>query len=276
MLVKTVDSINAPTAAQLDLAYADGVRAWNGYLYWPKNWGKANFDLIKAHGMRCLAYATGWGDPAAARTLAASWEVKGCLDIENGTRPNGSWVAPWLATSGFGYYASESGYPIDPAPFHVVAAYINNDPGSSWPSGLAVPGNTPHGWQWHGSIAKYGTDVDLCWFDDAIFGIGTMDDMSAQAEQQIADLWAAMFELYGAVPGSPKWNNLESVRRGVANLGSAYSQSAEYPFVPTPVVAGTGLTAVQAAAVAQIPAIASAIAAGAVTQAHIEAALRGA
>lgn len=170
MIVKTLDSIQAPTAAQLDAAYADGVRAWNGYLYWPKNWSKASFDLIKAHGMKCIAYQTGWGDPVASKALAASWGVAGCLDIENGTRPNGSWVAPWLAASGFGYYASRSGYPIAPAPFHIVAEYITNDPGTSWPAGFAVPGSTPHGWQWHGSIGKYGANVDLNWFDSTVWG----------------------------------------------------------------------------------------------------------
>jgi hypothetical protein len=169
-LIKTLDSINSPTAAQLDAAYADGVRAWNGYLYWPKNWQKANFDLIRAHGMQCIAYATGWDDAATCKALATLWGVKGCLDIESGTRPNGPWVAQWLATSGFGYYASRSGYPVDAAPFHIMAEYVANDPGLSWPPGVAVPGGTPHGWQWHGSIGKYGANVDLCWFDAEVFG----------------------------------------------------------------------------------------------------------
>jgi hypothetical protein len=79
--------------------------------------------------------------------------------------------------------------------------------------------------------------------------------MSAASEAQIADIWTALFELFGQ-PGT-KWNNLESMRRGIANgTGSAYSQNSAVPFVSTyepPAAGGTGLTATQAAAIAQIP-----------------------
>lgn len=171
-LVKTLDSYTAPTDAQIALAKADGVGAWNGYLPGANidsTWTSVDFARIKAAGLYTLAYASGASDSEAMKTLSMQWGVKGCLDVERSIRPNGSWVEPWLATSGFGFYASQSGYPQEAAAFHVVAAYVIDDPLVSWPAGMPLPGNTPHGWQWCANETAYTTDIDRSWFDESVY-----------------------------------------------------------------------------------------------------------
>ena len=84
----------------------------------------------------------------------------------------------------------------------------------------------------------------------------TVSDMSAQAEAQIAEIWTALFVLFGQ--SGTRWNNLESMRRALTNgTGAAYTQGSEVPFVPHPVAPPTAvaLTAVEAAQLAQVPAI---------------------
>lgn len=166
-LVKTLDSYDSPTPDQLNKAWKDGVRAWNGYLY-VKGWSKASFDAIRARGMQGIAYANGNDDPVKMKALAASWGVRGCLDVERGTRANGTWVEAWLEASGFGLYASQSGYPHNSALFHVIAAYQSTDPKASWPSGPPKP-PTPLGWQWAGNLTVYDAHVDRSWFDSDVF-----------------------------------------------------------------------------------------------------------
>jgi hypothetical protein len=171
-LFKTLDSYSAPSDAQIALAKADGVKAWNGYLpgaHIDSTWKSTDFARIKDAGLYTLAYASGAADPLAMKTLALQWGVKGCLDVERSIRPNGTWVQPWLTDSGFGFYASQSGYPQDAAAFHVVAVYVVDDPHVSWPAGMPLPGNTPHGWQWCENEAAYGTDVDRSWFDSTVY-----------------------------------------------------------------------------------------------------------
>lgn len=104
---------------------------------------------------------------------------------------------------------------------------------------------------------------------------------AAQVAQLMTQVEAIFQSLYGPFENSPTigvpWNNVEILRRMLADLGAPYSPSSAVPFVPSLVpIGGTGLTLTQAQAVAEIPAIAGAIASGDLTLAHIEAALKGA
>ena len=79
--------------------------------------------------------------------------------------------------------------------------------------------------------------------------------------------------LFGPYENSPTvgapWNNVEILRRMLADLGAPFNPSQAVPFVATPVAPGSGLTADQAAALAAIPGLVAAVA-------RIETALKGA
>ena len=168
-IVKTVDSEFPPSTATLVAAKADGVIGWNGYLPGQNiahGWSAADFAAVRAVGLYSIAYASGWSDPATAKAQAALYGVRGCLDVEGGIRGDGPWVQGWLDVSGFGLYGNAPVHQGRTAAFHVLAAYPGHDPGASWPKPRPL---VPAGWQWAGSVTKYGTSVDLCWFDQAIY-----------------------------------------------------------------------------------------------------------
>jgi hypothetical protein len=108
-----------------------------------------------------------------------------------------------------------------------------------------------------------------------VIDLSEVDTMSAAAEQQIADLHAAVFQPVAINGGTSLEttppNNIDIIRRAVSPYNAGYP-----PANGIPAVAGTGLSAAQSAALAQIPAIAAALASGDLTLAHIEAALKGA
>jgi hypothetical protein len=168
-IIATVDSIYAPTDTQIAAAKEQRVGAWNGYLYFPKTWDASDVARIKAAGLQVICYANGNDDPAECKAMALAWGVRGCLDVERATRPFGDWTQAWLDASGFGIYASESGYPDVTAAFHIVALYPGHDPLASWPEGMSHP-DTPLGWQWAGNVSNFGLNTDLSWFDSAVFG----------------------------------------------------------------------------------------------------------
>lgn len=169
-IIKAVDSEFAPSNASLSLAKADSVAGWNGYLPGLRiahGWTQAEFAAVKGAGLSSLAYASGWEDAATMKALAASWGIRGCLDVESGIRGDGAWVQPWLVASGFGLYGNAPVHTGRTAAFHILAAYPGHDPAVSWPG---VRPAAPCGWQWAGSTTKYAANVDLCWFDAGIYG----------------------------------------------------------------------------------------------------------
>ncbi len=170
-IVKTVDSEFPPSAASLALAKADGCVGWNGYLPGAgiaHGWTQNDFEAIRLSGLHTLAYASGRADPVAMKLNAAAWGIRGCLDVESSIRADGTWVQAWLDASGFGLYGNSPVHVNRTAAFHILAAYPGHDPGTNWPASPAPA----HGWQWAGSVTLYGANVDRCWFDETIYGIG--------------------------------------------------------------------------------------------------------
>lgn len=166
------DSSSAPSDAQLDAFYAQGVRVFGGYIKLGNDglyngWSQADFARVKAHGFIPVAYMSGWDDPAQARAVATSWGVGIVLvDIESGIRPDGSWAQGWLNTAQAGEYGN---LPVQyhTAAIHEDAGYFGYDPGATWPAGVARPAGIC-GWQWRGSHLENGLTVDSAWWDDGI------------------------------------------------------------------------------------------------------------
>lgn len=172
------DSAFPPNDAQLAAFYAQGIRVYGGYIKIGNDgiyngWSKADFDRVKAHGMRAIAYMSGWVDPAQARAFAAAWGVLGCLDDEGGIRPDGSWVPNWLNVSGFGLYGNGWVHNGRIAAFHVEAGYptSGNPYDASWNTAYAPRPAGPCGWQWAGSHNENGITVDSSYFDDSFAGL---------------------------------------------------------------------------------------------------------
>ena len=203
-MIEWLDSAYPPNAAQIAAAKAAGYGGWAGYFWGPNilnGWSKADFDRVKAGGLRTLAYCSGYADPAAMRAQSDSWAVPIALDDEPAIRAHGLWTQPWLDTADrsrtgqYGNYWYHNGIA---AAFHVLAAY----PTSGDPAGVDWWGQTPRlagvtGWQFAGSHPFAGITVDASWFDDAIGGqtfgaFGgdmTNDDLVAVHDTIQDDLW---------------------------------------------------------------------------------------
>lgn len=168
-------SASKPTVAQLQQAYAAGVRCWAMYmatkpaadvnLYSVAT--KADFDRVKAAGMGTFAFVSGWDDPVALKAQAANWGVATCLDDEGGIRASGSWVQPFLDALGGGHYGSIANTTVETsrAAFKIAAEYPGgNPPQQSWPPGYTPPG-VPHGWQCLPTHQEFGCTVDRGYYD---------------------------------------------------------------------------------------------------------------
>jgi hypothetical protein len=187
-MIAGLDSSTQPTAAQAQAAKASGVRLWSGYLQTQPNvglyapWSQQGFENARLCGSIPIAFCSGWDNPAALKGLAASWNVRLCLDVEGGIRGNGPWVQAFLDASGAGLYANPP-YHGWTAPFHILAAYPRSgDPQGTW--NATGPPAGPHGWQWAGSHSEFGVTVDRGDYDDwfgGLFGPGSQslgeDDM---------------------------------------------------------------------------------------------------
>lgn len=196
-----LDSAYAPPAGVIAQEYALGRRVWAGYFAGPNilhGWSQADFAAIKAGGMSTFAYCSGWADPAAMRAQSDAWQVPICLDVEGLIRSDGNWVQGWLDAASSGLYGNAGVFRNRSAAFYVIAAYPGVDPGATWPSYMTRPTDGPCGWQWNGSHAEFGFNVDSSWLDDAFLqvfgpGGGTIPGMAGvdpvRLQQLLADLY---------------------------------------------------------------------------------------
>jgi hypothetical protein len=166
-----------PTPASARAARDAGVRLWSGYLATKPSrevgltgWDRPPFEAARLCGGTPLAYCSGWDDPVACKELAAAWNVRLCLDVEDGIRGNGDWVQGWLDASGAGLYGNRGVHAGRRAPFHVVAGYPGGDPRTVWPNDTERP-DEPVGWQWQGTHGEFGGDVDRGWFESWFLGV---------------------------------------------------------------------------------------------------------
>ncbi len=182
-MIAGLDSAQPPTVAQVDLARANGVHMWSGYIATVPNvglervWTLAEFDVVRRLDGRPLAYCSGWDSPIALRQLADEWDVLLTLDLEDGIRSDGGWVPAFLTVSGAGLYGTRAIHRYA-APFHILAGYPGHDPNATWPNDLTRP-DAPCGWQWEGTHTESGASVDRGWFDDWFLG----DDMFNQTDR---------------------------------------------------------------------------------------------
>jgi hypothetical protein len=193
MSFDALDSAQPPTDAQVQQARAAGYGGWWGYIATRGQggsalgllhvWTLADFERVRSINPRPVAFCSGWDDPAALRSLAAQWNVRLCLDVEDGIRGNGPWVDGFLAASGAGLYGT---LPVmsHAAPFHIAALYpAAGCSGSTWPSPFPPAG--PVGWQCQGTHDEFGAQVDRGVYDDWFGGLA-MDE--ATFKQWVRDV----------------------------------------------------------------------------------------
>ncbi len=166
-IIVAIDSAVPPSAASIIAAKNAGVKLWAGYFAGTdilRGWSQNDFTRIKESGLATMAYCSGWANPATMKAQAASWGVPICLDVEGGIRGDGPWVQGWL---------DRSRTPPDP---HAV-----------WPSWRARPSG-PCGWQWYGSHANFGAEIDTCWFDDFFMSLRfTFGSGSLGGDKEVLD-----------------------------------------------------------------------------------------
>ena len=143
------------------------------------------------------------------------WNVRLCLDVEGGIRPDGPWVQPWLSASGAGLYGNAPVHGGRTAAFHVLAAYVA-DPQATW-SG-AAPG-TPCGWQWRGTHSEFGIGVDRGWYDDWFLGEEEMDQYSKDTNDKVTEVWDLLRQGTHAA-ANPNWirTELEAIKTALAAI----------------------------------------------------------
>jgi hypothetical protein len=174
-MIKGVDSSTyRPTGEAVQSARAADVHVWSGYLSTRDKdevrllspWDRGSFDVARQCGGTPLAYCSGWDDPKKCKEMAADWNVRLCLDVEDGIRGNGDWVQGWLDESGAGLYGNYWVFEGRRAPFYVLTAFPGSDPGDTWGTAYCPRPAGPCGWQWRGSHDEFGGAIDSCWFDD--------------------------------------------------------------------------------------------------------------
>jgi hypothetical protein len=234
-VIAGLDSATEPTAAQADAAKAAGVRLWSGYIATQPNvglyhpWPRAAFENARRCGSIPIAYCSGWDDPGALKILAATWNVRLCLDVEGGIRGDGSWAQNWLDASGAGVYGNAPVHRLRAA-FHVLAAYPGGDPQATWASYLARPAGLC-GWQFQGTHSEFGVGVDRCWFDDGFAGLsgGGVDTVTTDDLNLAHD--ALQFMVWGIVDTSAQSRNdfVFAVNHGqsLASIVDGWKQNAQ-------------------------------------------------
>lgn len=168
------DMAYPPSDAQIAQFKAQGISGIAGYFKFGNDgvlngWADSDFQRIIAGGLGTIAFCSGWADPVACKTRAASLGIQICLDDESGMRGDGTWVQAWLDASGAGLYGNNPVFAGRRAAFYIWAGYFGYNPNLTWPGWEPRP-NGPTGWQWQGTHNENGISVDSDWFDDAIGG----------------------------------------------------------------------------------------------------------
>lgn len=186
-MIVGLDSSFPPSPATALQAKAGGIALWSGYissapydgqshfgLYHP--WPREGFEYARLCGATPIAFCSGWDAPGTLKTLAAAWNVRLCLDIESGIRPDGPWKQPFLdalrddARGSGGVYGNDGCHVNCRAPFHVRAAYPGSgDVQATWGGPVPRP-SVPCGWQWAGTHTEFGVGVDRGDYDDFFLG----------------------------------------------------------------------------------------------------------
>lgn len=192
-----------PAPATALQARAAGIRLWSGYLATKGSrevgitgWDQASFEAARLCGGIPIGFCSGWDDAGAVRQLAMAWNVRPCLDVEDGIRGNGPWVQPWLDASGAGLYGNAGVHAGRQAPFYIFAAYPGSDPGKVWPDNLARP-DQPVGWQWQGTHDEFGGGVDRGWYEDWFLLGG--EDMTPEQDARLTRLEALLNDVHGGM-----------------------------------------------------------------------------
>jgi hypothetical protein len=207
-----LDSAYPPSAASIVAAKADGVRLWAGYFWGPNilnGWSKNDFTRVKNSGLATLAFCSGWASPTTMKTQSEAWQVPICLDVEGGIRGNGSWVQPWLNTSGAGLYGNAPVFSGHKAAFYILAAYPGYNPHKTW---SGTPPGHPCGWQYQGTTQAYGASVDRAWYEDAfvqLFGAAT--GTIGGGLHLDADVKAEFDKLYNELRGTGTRSKLDTI-----------------------------------------------------------------
>ena len=161
-----------PTDPAVQSARNAGVGIWSGYLATREGvglgspWDRNSFDIARKCGATPLAYCSGFDDPEACKKKAADWNVRLCLDVEDGIRKNGPWVQDWLDASGAGLYGNFWVFDGRKAPFYVLTAFVPADPAATWGEHYCPRPAGHCGWQWRGTHDDFGGAVDSSWFDE--------------------------------------------------------------------------------------------------------------
>lgn len=224
MIIGLDSSFDRPSLGQLMEARAAGIQQWSGYLATRGGtnlaapWSFEDFQRVKqVMPAPPLAYCSGHDDPAGCQQLAQSWGVLLCLDVEDGIRGDGDWVAGWLASSGAGLYSNRGTCMRYSAPFYVMAAYPTDtspegDPGATW-QGQAP--DAPHGWQWQNTHTEFGCGVDRAWMDDW-FLTAQEDDMFSDEDRQLLGFVKDRLNAITGPRENGEWPTLAKVEEGVA------------------------------------------------------------
>lgn len=229
MIAGLDSSFSRPTPAVAIQARAAGIGLWSGYIATKGGvnlaspWDLASFDIARQVGGIPIAFCSGWDDPVACRNLAAQWNVRLCLDVEDRIRGDGPWVQSWLDASGAGLYGQNSPFGnihYHVAAFHIGSYYPGYDPSKTWYGPLPGDG-TPLGWQWWGDHQEFGLSVDRGWYDNWFAG---ENPFMALTDQQQQDLYQRVITLTSFQPdpaANPYWGDIFERLYQWAQIGNA-------------------------------------------------------
>lgn len=180
------DSSKPPTAAQLQIAKAAGIKAWLGYVGQAGDdleapWAEADFELVRSAGLLTGAFCSQIDDALWVGSVLAAWKLTGFLDDEPGVEGDNSETDAWLAASGTGLYGGKAvmeTHCTHGHPAYIASEYPGGAQTASWPPGFpALSPMRPKGWQYLGTqVTSYGT-VDLSVYEEAVLAPQEEEDM---------------------------------------------------------------------------------------------------
>ena len=101
-MIPALDSAIPPTPAQVAAAKGAGIRMWCVYLATKPNvglyraWTDAEIETVRPINPRPIAFCSGRDDPGAIKAAAGRLRLRACVDVEDGIRPDGPWLQPWM------------------------------------------------------------------------------------------------------------------------------------------------------------------------------------